>query len=266
MNNNSDIKLLAAGDYGESPYSLIIAQPINRNNIVNYFNEVCHKHAKFEIKRILELRPTDEGSSIQIPLRNAGYNVESMILSPELHAISQNKTGKSEFVLGKSFQFPENLGRYDAVLAPFGSFGLLTQQKEIDTVLEQVREILKPQGLFCAEIWHLGGVKKAASTTEGSRNWSQIEKENVFITRLTNSFLFLESSILQINIQYIIEKLSPSGIEKYKEIHNWRVYSLSEINTIFNKFNFKIEGLYRHLTMLPPELQSFRLSLVAINK
>lgn len=239
-------------------YQLVLKEKYedDAEEATNYYIELMEKFCTKPIIKVLEIYPINE-QSFQISLRKAGYEVTSIALDMGINAFGGEQDG-DHFIIGKDFQFPSLKNTFDAILITHGSFGKFVSSSKSKEFLNQISKYLEKKGLIVFEFWHLPGVEKGVTDEKGFKDWEKINStKDGSILRFTNSKLHLESSILSVDVHYIIEK--GKYIQKFNESHAWRMYTLSEIDLLLGNENLQLIKAFKFPTQEEPEFSSFRL-------
>ncbi len=237
-------------------YQLIIKTSENENNIAEYFIQILEKFSKKEIHSILEIHPINE-DSYQVAFRKAGFEVTPLPLDMRISAVGGEQDG-DRFIIGKNFNFPVFKRKFDAVVITHGCFGRFISLDKTGEFLERLHNSLENKALFLFEFWHLPGIDRPASDEKGHKDWERISSAtDGEIMRFTNSKLHLDTSILSVDMHYLIEK--DNHLQRYNESHMWRLYTLSEIDLLLHSKNFQLTKVFKFSTLEEPEFSSFRL-------
>lgn len=235
-------------------YSIVLKENDGDNNICDYYCSLIEQYSHKKVNTILEIYSEE---SLQIPLRKAGYEVTSIILDMQINAVGGEKDG-DHFIVGKNFKFPNLKQTFDAVLITQGCFGKLVSEDKSTEFLSRLATITDQYSLLLFEFWHLPGIDKELTSEKGRKDWEKMQSATEgTIIRLTNSKLLLPSSLLAVDIHYIVE--NNNEIKQFNESHLWRLYTLSEINLLLSQQNFSNVKSFRFPTLEEPEFSSFRL-------
>ena len=242
----------------KNAYQLVLKDTENGNNLVDYYLEIIEKFSTKKITHILEIYPVNE-ESFQVSFRKAGFEVTSIALDMRISAVGGEQDG-DHFIIGKNFDFPKlpSSQKFDVVIISQGCFGRFVSEENSREFLTKIFECLEKNGLLIFEFWHLTGVEKAVTDEKGHKDWEKINSVTEgSIIRLTNSKLHLDTSLLSVDIHYIIE--NNNEIKRFNESHLWRLYTLSEIDLLLGNNNFQFLKSYKFPTFEDPEFTSFRL-------
>jgi len=177
--------------------------------------------------------------------------------------VGGNKDGE-HYIIGDTFDFPVLNEEFDVIIVTQGIFGQIIQQNDIKSFLSHLNETLVSNGLLITEIWHFNGINRASVSEKGQKDWEIIESQkDLSVLRLTNSKLNMFSSILEVEIRYIIENEKEKTFEKYNETHLYKLYNISELKSLFSENNFHCRSVLKMNSMEEPNLKTFRLISVA---
>ena len=250
-------QLLLKEYYGsKKAYQLVIKNFGNENNIAEYYMQIFEKFSKKKLQSILEIHPFNE-DSYQITFRKAGYDVTSIDLDMHINGVGGEQDG-DKYVIGSDFNFPNLKQKYDAIVITHGCFGRFISSEKSGQFLEKIYQYLVKGGLLIFEFWHLPGVEKDVTDKKGHKDWEKVNSVSEgSIMRFTNSKLHLETSVLSVDIHYVIEK--DGTVNRFNETHVWRLYTLSELDLLMNTNNFLFTKAFKFPTFEDPEFASFRL-------
>ncbi len=254
MSNLENQLLLKEFSSIKGAYQLVLKENDSANTISDYYISLIEQFSHKKIKTILEIY-SDE--SIQIPLRKSGFEVTSIVLDMQVSAVGGEKDG-DHFIIGKDFNFPKLKHKFDAIIITQGCFGRLISEDKSAEFLKNLNKLVEPYSLLLFEFWHLPGIDKDLTTEKGRKDWEKIHSaSDGTIIRLTNSKLHLPSSLLSVDIHYIVE--NNNEVKQFNESHLWRLYTLSEINLLLSQQNFQFAKAFKFPTLEEPEFNSFRL-------
>ena len=237
-------------------YQLVLKEPIEEQDSSSYFIEMMEKFSNKTIRTILEIYPVNE-KSYQITLRKAGYEVISIALDLGINAFGGEQDG-DHYIIGKDFEFPKLKQTFDAVILSQGCFGKFVSEKNTKEFLINLTRVLTKKSLLLFEFWHLPGVEKSVTEPKGHKDWEKINSVNEgSIIRLTNSKLHLNTSILSVDIHYLIER--NDEVKRINESFIWRLYTISELELLLENTNFHLLNTFKFNTFDEPEFTSFRL-------
>jgi SAM-dependent methyltransferase len=244
----------------------LILKDSSNDNISEYYLQIIEKFSNKKVSTVLEIYPINE-DSIQIDLRKAGLTVVSTAFDMKISAVGGNKDG-DHFVIGDDFDFPFLTQRFDVIILTHGCFGQLISQNKTLKFLEKIKKLLNPTGLLLFEFWHLPGVEKAVTDEKGHKDWEKIDSgTEVSVMRLTKSKLHLATSLLHVDIHYILEKKNTEKIilDRFNETHLWRLYTISELEILLSINKLQCTKIFKFSSFAEPEFSSFRLLAICEN-
>lgn len=244
-------------------YQLVLKEAIEEQDLSTYYITMLEKFSNKTVKNILEIYPVNE-KSYQIPLRKASYEVTSIALDMGINAFVGEQDG-DHYIIGKDFEFPKLKRTFDAVIISQGCFGKFVNEKNAKEFLVNLAQILNKNSLLLFEFWHLPGVEKSVTEPKGLKDWEKINSVNDgSIIRLTNSKLHLNTSILSVDIHYLIER--NNEVERINESFMWRLYTISEMELLLDNTNFHLLNTFKFDSFDEPEFTSFRLFAICEKK
>ena len=122
---------------------------------------------------------------------------------------------------------------FDAILSLFGGFGYLLDDKSVKKCFTGVKTHLNKNGLFIFEFWQVDGILPSSLSGRGYISWNKVEDKEKLILRLSESKFDPSTSIHSTNYDmYIIDKKSKKLLDSFREVHQLRVYKISEIKEL----------------------------------
>lgn len=250
-------QLLLKEYYGtKNALQLVIKNFGEENNIAEYYMKIFDKFSKKKLQSILEIHPFNE-DSYQIAFRKAGYDVQSINLDMRINAVGGEQNG-DKYIIGSDFNFPTLKQKFDAIIVTHGCFGRFISLEKSGQFLKNIHQYLDKGGLLIFEFWHLPGIERDVTDNKGHKDWEKVNSASEgSIMRFTNSKLHLETSVLSVDIHYVIEK--DGTINRFNETNAWRLYTLSELDLLLNAKKFQFTKVFKFPTFDEPEFSSFRL-------
>lgn len=134
--------------------------------------------------------------------------------------VSVSKMDMLEF---NSFDKP-----FDVILCLFDSIGYLVTNENIQTLLTQISQNLKKDGVFIFEYWNAGAFLRNFESCRVKR----IELDQKEIIRISETEIDYPNQLGIVH--YTIMEVNDNQIEKYKETHKNRFFLLKEIEVLLN--------------------------------
>lgn len=178
--------------------------------------------------------------SYEIILSRSGYEITGIDLSKEMLQIASEKIKKAHLdskikLFQKNVQNFHFEDKYDVALAMFNIVGYQIKNKEFESMLKNVNDSLKPNGIFLFDCWYMPAVLKDKPTDRVKR----VKFGNKEIIRLTKSKLYQDKNMIEINFD-ILELDKKNLLSEGKETHNVRYWSLPEIECFLENAGFSI--------------------------
>jgi len=198
-----------------------------------------------------------------ISLAGRGYNAVGLDISAGMIERAREKAGETEnpaFLEQDMREIDLGERKFDAVMCLFGGFGYLTSDDDLDRLFSGLRKHLRPGGFFMLEFWNIGGLKDSPYKT-----WSKVEMEDGMIYHISESNFDLESSVLDIVIEYLVTR-GDRVVEDVVEQHRMRIYYLHEIRRILESNGFEMLDYYAGIgagSPSRPDKNEFRIFAVA---
>ena len=148
---------------------------------------------------------------------------------------------------------------FDAAILLFDSLNYLHSQDKILDLIAEVENILNPGGLFVFDFTTPRNSNLAVKTLNNETGSApqniQYHRRSYFdeVTRLhTNDFLIRQWNEERTRVQ-----------KTYRELHQQKIYSLSEIVHILEQTNFNIVAKYSGFDLVEADEDSLRITIVA---
>lgn len=148
--------------------------------------------------------------------------------------------------------------KFDVVYMVFDSINYLHTKEEILQLHQQVKQLLKPGGIFIYDF----------TTPRNSRNAIRFlnnESKNINgQIRYRRGSSFNAKERIHTNL-FHIEKLDENSgevIEKFEEQHQQKIYTFEEIKKIVSQTDFKIVQTYDGFELKPAHRNSLRITMV----
>ena len=207
-----------------------------------YMSEVPYDEwAEFVVQKYIELRGQNPQNVLELACGTAeistrlvrkGLAVDAVDSSREMLNIAAQKTDCPKLYNHKITEKFTKKG-YDLALLIFDSFNYLTQKTEVQKMLENVHEMLHPNGLF---IFDISTVQNCRENIDGFINI--FDKKDVYFVHESD---FLEDEKIQ-ETHFTFFRKKGYQFTKKVELHRQKIYDVSEILEMTQKF--KIKGIY----------------------
>ena len=197
---------------------------------------------KYNIKTALDLG-CGSGEHV-FALNQNGFNVRGIDISEEMAGIAKKRYPKCDFEIA-DLQTYKKEDLVDAIICMFGTFNYIIKDQEISDALVNIRESLRPKGLFILEIWNSSPVRKIKRKPIAPVSLSKVG--SIMIKR-NRGFRVASSpegneNLVEVNFIYNLNQ------ETVKDRHVMRVFSYSEIQTILMSIGFDILNNYSNFRM-----------------
>lgn len=197
---------------------------------------------KYNINTVLDLG-CGSGEHVQA-LNQNGFKVRGIDISESMVEIAKKRYPKCEFEIA-DLQTYKKEDPMDAIICMFGTFNYIIKDQEISDALINIRESLRPKGLFILEIWNSSPVRKIkrkpiAPVSLSKVGGVMIKRNRGF--RVASSPEGIEN-LVEVNFIFNLNQ------ETVKDRHVMRVFSFSEIKTILLSIGFDILNNYSNFRM-----------------
>ncbi|TVR29797.1 MAG: class I SAM-dependent methyltransferase [Balneolaceae bacterium] len=189
------------------------------------------------------------------------YNITATDASSHMIRIARQKGDEVESAVHFQTMNFLNLNfdrKFDVVFMVFDSINYLHNPSDIIDLHNEVKQVLKPGGIFIYDFTTPRNSRKAIRFLNNEQ-----KKINEFYRYRRNSS-YNPKKRIHTN-QFYIEKTDQSGgsvVETYHEEHQQKIYTLSEIETLVSKTDFKILERYDGFELKPAHSKSLRITMV----
>lgn len=185
-----------------------------------------------------------------------GYIVHGIDMSEDMLKIARKKiNGKEERLRFTQSNIQElNLNKkFDVVISLFHVMSYQNSNDELIKSFEVAKSHLNDGGIFIFDFWY----GPAVLTNLPTNKKKHLENDDIKVTRITESILYPQQNITEVNFDVLIEdKITNEKVEK-KEIHNMRYFFDKELELISDKTGFKINEKYEWMTHKAPDFNSW---------
>lgn len=131
--------------------------------------------------------------------------------------------------------------KFDGIMALFGVLSYLPERSDIAEVLINIRQHLKPHGLFMGEIWQFSGI------IPGFKNVSsgKAPEENIELIRFAESRLTDLPHTVEIKMEFTLKDLrNGDQLDSFTEYHYLHAYDLDHFEKELNSAGLQLLGFY----------------------
>lgn len=205
----------------------------------DFVQQVIKKHSPHKVKSILSLGCGT--CSYELLFAQKGYQIKGLDISADMLKIAQQKIKKAkqtsrievQKVDIRKFRLPE---QYDFAMSLFNVMGYQIKNQDMEQVLANVYQALKPGGLFAFDCWYLPAVLKDRPT---DRIRVIQDKKNRTI-RLTNSQLQVDKDTIKIHF-HVMSLENKTLVAETEEDHYMRYWSLPSLQYFLEKAGFSLK-------------------------
>lgn len=189
------------------------------------------------------------------------YNIIATDASPEMIRVAQQKADRTQSdVEFRTMNFLDlRLGQtFDVIFMVFDSLNYLHTEEEILELHRQVRNVLKPDGIF---IYDFTTPRNSRKAIHFLNNEEKVANRNYRYRRTSE---FDEEAGIHTN-RFFIEQTDPHTrkiLETFQEKHRQKIYTQREIETMIKKTDFKIVMAYDGFELKPAHSRSLRITMV----
>lgn len=203
---------------------------------VGFLLKTFKKYSERDVKNILSLGCGT--CSYEVMLANKGYGITGVDISKDMLDIAREKLTEKNLldkvVLKKAdvreFSVPH---KHDLAMAMFNVVGYQIENSAFERMLINVRNSLKKNSLFVFDCWHAPAVYKDPPAKRIKR---VVVNKNTII-RETNSKVYPTKDLIEISFELkVLNKAKV--IDRVREIHNMRYWSIPELEYFLAKNGF----------------------------
>lgn len=223
------------------------------------FIDTVIQHHRNETATVLELACGTGSLSLLLDELDC-YEITATDASADMLKVARIKAGEANAgIKWKQIDFLDIRleEEYDAVLILFDSINYLTETAQIEKLLQQVRKVIKPDGIFIFDFTTPGYSKTIVSLLNEDRI-----TENGY--RYIRESSYDDRRRLHKN-DFTIRKLDNDRkrvISECRETHIQKIYSLCEIQDIVSRSEFSILTSYQDFEMIEAGEKSGRVTMV----
>jgi SAM-dependent methyltransferase len=222
--------------YGKfARYYDVIYQRYDYDQECDFLINMFHRYHEGKAESILDLG-CGTGSH-DIVLAKKGFKVVGIDSSNTMIEIAREKSRNSgleiEFIVRDMRELQLSNG-FDCAICMFGGFGYVLSDEDLRRLFKELRNVLKPKGLFLFEFWNEDGLKPTPY-----RSWDKLEKDGIRVYRLSKSNYNANEGVLDIRFAFVVleqERL----VDEFEELHRIRIYSINEMNEILRDEGFNV--------------------------
>lgn len=236
-----------------------VMEEVDYETWADYLDEIILMHHP-EARDILELACGTGTIALSLEELDC-YNITATDGSDEMIRMAQRKARESRseirFLTMNMLDFTIS-GSFDVVYMVFDSLNYLREEYELLRLHENVKEHLKPGGIFIYDF----------TTPRNSRNAIRLLNDEHGSVggryRYHRESLFNAKQKIHTN-RFEIEELDEatgSVIDVYHEEHQQKIYTFDEIRTMIGKTDFTILEAYDGFKLKPAHRKSLRITMV----
>jgi len=208
--------------------------------------EKIFKENHLSPKTILDLGCGTGGHAL--PLSKRGYKITGVDRSIQMLEIAKKKAKTMELSIQ---YFEQNINSlqlnstFDVVISMFAVIGYQTSNDSLEKTFRNVREHLKPGGIFIFDCWYGPTVLKEGPQT---RVKTLKKEEEIRIIRLASPSLDEFNHVVNINY-HLLEIKRTQILSEIKETHTMRFFFAQELRYFLEKAGFKQIHFYPFSTL-----------------
>lgn len=174
-----------------------------------------------------------------IELAKLGYSVDGSDISRAMIRVAKDEAKKENLDItfyNHSFEAANRIGRkYDVILSLFAGINYLTDHARLSRAFENIRCLLKNNGLFIFDFWNGFAVLEDYYP----RRVKMARKGDCDITRVSNITLDRIAQMARVKFNFTLKK-DNKIIDKFSEEHDVRYFFPQEMADYLSENNFKV--------------------------
>ncbi|MEX0649036.1 MAG: class I SAM-dependent methyltransferase [Balneolaceae bacterium] len=240
-----------------------VMRDVDYETWTDYIDEIIIRHQP-EAADVLELACGTGTMALSLEELDC-YNIVATDASPQMISKAREKadlvhSGVEFFTM--NFLNLRLDRKFDVAYMVFDSLNYLHNEESIIDLHHQVKQVLKPGGIFVYDFTTPRNSRKAINYL----NNEQRQVDNRYRYHRESSYSAKEK--IHTN-RFHIEKLDQqthSAVETFQEQHRQRIYTYKEIEKIVKKTDFTILDAYDGFELKPAHKRSLRITMVCLNE
>lgn len=212
--------------YAEKPYAAEAA----------FIHDCIRRHSVGDTRRLLELACGTGRHALE--LEKLGYQIVASDYSQDLLAVARSRGlaagSRVQFELQDMRQLSLGGETFDAVYCLFDSIGYVQTNAAVLSVLSNVREHLRSNGLFLFEFWHAAAMLRGYEPHR-QRSW---QLPNGLLERSSDTRLDVAKQLAEVSYQ-LKETRSDGSIVEIEETQLNRFFLVQEMSLFLEQAGFE---------------------------
>ena len=211
--------------FGEnySRYYNLLYKDKDYNSEVDYIAEIIKRYGKREVKELLDIG-CGTGKHLKL-FKEKGFNIAGVDLSENMISEAKIYLGQTDdLYCGRASEFSFNK-KFDVIVSLFHVMSYQTENSELQKVFENVYNHLNDGGLFIFDFWYGPAVLTDPPVVKVKR----LEDDAIKVTRITEPVMHVNTNIIDVNFEVMIEDKITHIVDTIKETHFMRYLFLPEI-------------------------------------
>ena len=223
-----------AGRYAEL-YDLFYADKSYADE-ARFVHDCIQEFGRSPAREILELACGTGRHALE--LEKFGYEITATDRSPDMLEIGRRRAAMNNsnvvFALADMRNLELPAKEYDAVVCLFDSIGYLKTDDALHEAFGQIRNHLRPGGLFIFEFWHAPAMLNQYSPIRVRK----LKTPDGEVTRTSETTLDSRNRLA--NVTYTVEERKNDGTcSTLRESHTNRFFSVDEMKSLISAANFQ---------------------------
>ncbi len=196
---------------------------------------------------------------VSLALARQGYHVTGLDYSQSLLEQARKralKAGVDTQWVQKDMREIDIIGRYDAAINIFTSFGYFLSEEDDLRALQSIHKSLKKEGKLILDLENLFFISRAAQICGGEPMYRPLSRYQGWVEEVTLFDPSTQRVTMNLKIWFPEKGLQKAGTASY------RSYSKIEMQRLLAQAGFQIQNVYGDFRLSPYELDSERMILL----
>lgn len=132
---------------------------------------------------------------------------------------------------------------FDLAVATYTAMGYLTEPKSLNRFLKNLSHVLRPGGIFFADLWNGHRMVKDYSP----HRTKTVKADNIEVTRVSNVTEVKAFNALQVRFEFLVDDQASGKRQTFEESHLVRYHTPCEIETLFDAHGMEICEMGPHM-------------------
>jgi ubiquinone/menaquinone biosynthesis C-methylase UbiE len=221
---------------------------------VDYIEEIIKKE-DVQVKNILELACGT--GNLTIPFAKKEYDILGIDISEDMLSVAREKCideGIEVVFLNQDMtELDFEVYNLDCVLCACDGFNYILEDENIQSIFDNVYELLKQKGVF---IFDISSYNKLSNIL-GNNTFGENRED---ITYIWENYFDYETNMVEMDLAFFTR--NKEYYQKFEETHYQRAYKNDEIVNMLKNTGFDYIKVYKDFTFLSPDEETERVFFV----